>query len=188
LIWRVNKPRDLLGTVNIFVEPQVPGNACEYIRFFEKGNKASLGPVWQKALILGVLKKKRVNTFGDPPPRKSLEQYAQRSNQGADMIDRTVVLMQERLKTHKIAITLHKEKRWGPAKIKQELLKMGFNISVNTLSQWFYHSKKPGKPWAKNQIPESAKKLTEEKAYILGVLAGDGYFRMGQSAANIQVQ
>jgi len=95
------------------------------------------------------------------------------------MIDRTVVLMQERLKTHKIAITLHKEKRWGPAKIKQELLKMGFNISVNTLSQWFYHSKKPGKPWAKNQIPESAKKLTEEKAYILGVLAGDGYFSYG---------
>ena len=95
------------------------------------------------------------------------------------MIDRAVNLMQGRLKAREIAITLHKKEGWGPVKVRQELLKLGFNISANTLGGWLYSSARPGKPWKKNKIPESAKKLTKEKAYILGVLAGDGYFSYG---------
>jgi intein-encoded DNA endonuclease-like protein len=87
--------------------------------------------------------------------------------------DQAVDVEHERLKAYELARSLQREKGWGYIRIRRELLERGYNISLGTVSGWLYHWKKAGRP-SPTPIPESAKKLTKEKAYILGVLAGDG--------------
>lgn len=89
-----------------------------------------------------------------------------------------VDIKQERLKAYELARSLQTEKGLGYIRIRRDLLRLGYDVSLGTLSGWLYHSKKPGRP-SPTPIPESAKELTKEKAYIFGVLAGDGSIRRG---------
>ncbi|MBU0963280.1 MAG: hypothetical protein KKD48_05230 [Nanoarchaeota archaeon] len=63
-------------------------------------------------------------------------------------------------------------------KIFSYLSKKGFNISYGAISDWVYTDKKPFQEKILNKILPQNKFLSLEKAYILGVLCGDGYIRM----------
>ncbi|MBI2667839.1 hypothetical protein HYX17_03675 [Candidatus Woesearchaeota archaeon] len=62
------------------------------------------------------------------------------------------------------------------------------NINIGTISGWIYRNRKPFDEVIINKIPISSNILTKEKAYILGVLCGDGYvstgYRVGLSACD----
>lgn len=76
----------------------------------------------------------------------------------------------ERQKAYKLALAIREEKKWGSQRIRQKLLELGYNISHGSLDYWVYLNRKPsGRPW-KTPIPESARKLTTEKAFILSVI------------------
>lgn len=63
----------------------------------------------------------------------------------------------------------------GPTKIFSFLYKKGFNISYGAIYDWIHTNKRPFQDKILNKISQQSKFLTVEKAYILGVLCGDGY-------------
>lgn len=69
----------------------------------------------------------------------------------------------------------------GPTKIFSFLSKKGFNISYGALYDWIHTNKRPFQDKILNKISSQSKFLTKEKAYILGVLCGDGYIRITKS-------
>lgn len=73
-----------------------------------------------------------------------------------------------------------KNPNWGSKKIFIFLYNKGINIKQRTIESWLYTNKKPFEEVIINKIPEVSKILTTEKAYILGVLCGDGYIRIQQ--------
>jgi intein-encoded DNA endonuclease-like protein len=84
---------------------------------------------------------------------------------------------------YKVAMALH-QNGLGPARARKKLLELGYDISVHTLSGWFYHKVAcPGRPWRKKKVPKSARKLTPAKAYLLGILAGDGYIAKNEGSS-----
>lgn len=64
-------------------------------------------------------------------------------------------------------------------RIRRYLLAKGVDIKLGTIDGWLYFGKKPFKTKILNQISETSKNLTKEKAYVLGVLCGDGYISRG---------
>jgi len=83
------------------------------------------------------------------------------------------------LETYNLAMNLRKEMGWGGKRIKEYLEKRGIIISVRSIEGWLYRNKKPFRLKIIKQIPESSRGLTEEKAYVLGTLCGDGYITTG---------
>ncbi|MFH1592847.1 MAG: LAGLIDADG family homing endonuclease [Candidatus Woesearchaeota archaeon] len=66
----------------------------------------------------------------------------------------------------------------GPTNIFSILSKQGLNISYGALYDWIHTTKRPFQDKVLSKISKQSKFLTEEKAYILGVLCGDGYTRV----------
>ncbi len=80
---------------------------------------------------------------------------------------------------YKAAIKLRKKFGWGPKKISFYLSKKGITATEGAIGGWIYKKRKPFKEVIIKKIPKKSKKLTEEKAYLLGVLCGDGYLTTG---------
>ena len=70
---------------------------------------------------------------------------------------------------------LRKNFGWGPTKISSFLFNKGINVKEGAIIGWIHKNKKPFEEVLIKKIPEESKILTEDKAYILGVLCGDGY-------------
>ncbi|MBI2498889.1 hypothetical protein HYV88_01455 [Candidatus Woesearchaeota archaeon] len=68
-----------------------------------------------------------------------------------------------------------------PIKIFSLLSEMGFSVSYGALYDWIHTNKKPFQDKVLSKISQQSNFLTEEKAYILGVLCGDGYIRIHNS-------
>ena len=67
---------------------------------------------------------------------------------------------------------------YGPTNIFSILSERGFHISYGAISDWIYTNKKPFQDKVLSKINVQDFNLTKEKAYILGVLCGDGYIRI----------
>jgi len=76
-------------------------------------------------------------------------------------------------------MSLRRKTGWGDQRIKEYLEKSGICITLGVISGWIYRNKKPFVKRIITQIPEKAKELTEEKAYVLGTLCGDGWLSTG---------
>lgn len=76
---------------------------------------------------------------------------------------------------------------WGATKISTSLSYKGIFIKKGTIAGWIYRNKKPFEEKTLKRIPENSKLLTKEKAYILGVLCGDGYIRIQNISAGYLV-
>ena len=78
---------------------------------------------------------------------------------------------------------------FGAKKISFFLSKQGINISRRAIEGWNYSGKKPFQEKILNFIKESSIILNEDKAYILGVLCGDGWIttksRFGLNAIDL---
>ncbi len=73
------------------------------------------------------------------------------------------------------AMKLREEMGIGAKRIHKELSKQGISATVRAIEGWIYYGKEPFNLKILTQIPDFSKKLTKEKAYILGTLCGDGY-------------
>lgn len=73
---------------------------------------------------------------------------------------------------------LRKNFGWGIIKISSFLSKKGIYIKKGAMGRWIYRNGKTFDEVLVNKIPNESKELTKEKAYILGVLCGDGYIRV----------
>ena len=82
-------------------------------------------------------------------------------------------------KEYDLVLRLREKRGWGGRLLRRYLLRRGIDIKQRTIESWLYDGKKPFKTQIISQIPKSSKKLTKEKAYILGVLCGDGYISTG---------
>lgn len=85
------------------------------------------------------------------------------------------------LEEYNEVIRLKREFGWGPTKIFSFLSKKGFNISYGAIYDWIHTNKKPFQDKILTKISQQSKFLNKEKAYILGVLCGDGYIRIHKS-------
>ncbi len=56
-----------------------------------------------------------------------------------------VNVKQERLKAYEFARSLQTEKGFGYIRVRRKLLRLGYDVSLGTLSGWLYHSKKARK-------------------------------------------
>ncbi len=74
-----------------------------------------------------------------------------------------------------------------PIQIYSFLLKNGREIRYNTFYDWLHCNKKPFQEKIIHKIPEESKLLTKHKAYILGVLCGDGYIRISKNGYHFLV-
>jgi len=79
------------------------------------------------------------------------------------------------LEEYNQVMNLRKNFGWGPTKISSFLFDKGINIKEGAIIGWIHKNKRPYEEVLIKKIPEESKILTEEKAYILGVLCGDGY-------------
>ncbi len=70
---------------------------------------------------------------------------------------------------------LRKEFGWGAKRISSFLLKQGMNIKKGAIKRWINRNGKPYEEVLMNRVKEGSERLTVDKAYILGVLCGDGY-------------
>ncbi len=86
------------------------------------------------------------------------------------------------LPEYTLAMELREKYGWGAQKISAELRKQGFHVD-GAVAGWIYDGKKPFLDTLITKISVESNLLTLEKAYILGVLCGDGYitthFRVG---------
>lgn len=85
------------------------------------------------------------------------------------------------LEDYNRVIELRKKFGWGSTKISSFLLKQGLNIKKGVIDGWIYYNKRPFQEVIIHKIPEKSRLLTKEKAYLLGVLCGDGYIRIHKS-------
>lgn len=69
-----------------------------------------------------------------------------------------------------------RKKGWGATRISNFLFKEGTDINPRTISGWLYRCKNP--KGNRNTILPFSNFLSEDKAYILGVLCGDGYLKI----------
>ncbi len=83
------------------------------------------------------------------------------------------------LEEYNFALELREKYGWGEKRIRKELLKHNFDVKHGAISGWIYKGKKPFNSKIITPIPESSKKLTTEKAYVLGTLCGDGWISTG---------
>lgn len=83
------------------------------------------------------------------------------------------------LEVYKAAISLRKEKGFGTEKILRHFKTTGLNTSPRSIDGWIYNNKEPFLQKIVSQIKVQSKNLTPEKAYVLGVLCGDGYISTG---------
>lgn len=74
-----------------------------------------------------------------------------------------------------LVMNLRSKYDWGTKRISKYLLNKGISIKKGAIDGWLYRGKKPYQEVLIKHILESSKELTKEKAYILGVLCGDGY-------------
>jgi len=82
--------------------------------------------------------------------------------------------------TYEIVMRLrHRNRRFGPKRIKEYLGSEGVSCSNGAIRGWIYHNRKPFLTNIITQIPNASKELTSEKAYILGTLCGDGWISTG---------
>ncbi|MCK4589200.1 MAG: hypothetical protein KAT77_02070 [Nanoarchaeota archaeon] len=92
------------------------------------------------------------------------------------------------VETYNLVMKIRKEKKCGVKKIKRYLNNFGIDIVDGTIKGWIYRNKKPFVLKIIKQISKNSKKLTQEKAYILGTLCGDGYvstdYRIGLSVCD----
>lgn len=65
--------------------------------------------------------------------------------------------------------------RCGVKTISDHLIKVGMFATKAAIQNWIYRGKKPFNEVILHKIPETAKELSKEKAYVLGVLCGDGW-------------
>ena len=86
------------------------------------------------------------------------------------------------LQEYEKAMHLRKEYGWGATKISSFLFKKGIFVSKSVVSRWIYRNGKPFDEILINKIPKSSNLLTDDKAYILGVLCGDGYIRISKNS------
>lgn len=70
----------------------------------------------------------------------------------------------------------------GSTKISSFLSHNGVYLKKSAINHWIYEKGKPFTEVIRHKIPDSSKVLTKEKAYVLGVLCGDGYIRIQQSS------
>ncbi|MFH1209183.1 MAG: LAGLIDADG family homing endonuclease [archaeon] len=64
---------------------------------------------------------------------------------------------------------------WGSTKISYYLSNNDILIKERTIDSWLHENNKPFEEKLITKIPEESKLLNNHKAYILGVLCGDGY-------------
>jgi len=83
------------------------------------------------------------------------------------------------LEDYNAAMDLRKNFGWGSTKISSFLLKKGINIKRGAVEGWIYKNNKPFFEVLIKKIPESSRLLSNEKAYVLGVLSGDGCVSTG---------
>lgn len=74
-----------------------------------------------------------------------------------------------------LAIEFRKKFGFGEYKISKKLAEQDIFVKPRTIASWIREGKKPFNSKIVTQTPKDAHKLTKEKAYILGVLCGDGY-------------
>ena len=96
------------------------------------------------------------------------------------------IYVQHSLKEYNQVMTLNKL-GLRPIQIYCYLSEIGMGIKYNTLYDWINYNKKPFQEKIISKIPEESKLLTKEKAYILGVLCGDGYIRIHKSGTGFLV-
>ncbi len=73
-----------------------------------------------------------------------------------------------------------RKRRLGVNKIQRYLKSINkCHITAGAISRWIYRSGKIFQKTIINKLKEGYEKLTEEKAYVLGVLCGDGYLSTG---------
>ncbi len=75
----------------------------------------------------------------------------------------------------------------NPTQIHSFLLNSNQEIKYNTLYDWIHYNKKPFQEKKISKIPEESKILNDNKAYILGVLCGDGYIRISKNGYHFLV-
>lgn len=83
------------------------------------------------------------------------------------------------LESYNLAIKLRKEKGWEGKRIKDYLAELGINTPIGSIEGWIYYDKEPFLTKIIKHIPEDSKDLIPKKAYILGILCGDGYISTG---------
>ncbi|MBI2134963.1 hypothetical protein HYU09_03155 [Candidatus Woesearchaeota archaeon] len=87
------------------------------------------------------------------------------------------------VKDYELVMHLNQENGLSPKKIKAYLDLKDIVIPLQKIQAWIYKRQKPFCIKILKQIPDSAKELTKEKSYLLGVLCGDGYistdYRLG---------
>lgn len=72
-----------------------------------------------------------------------------------------------------------RKKGLGVIKIHNQLIKLNKSLNKSTISRWIYRNAKPFQITIVNQLKENYNLLNETKAYLLGVLCGDGYVSTG---------
>ncbi|MDD5650367.1 MAG: LAGLIDADG family homing endonuclease [Candidatus Nanoarchaeia archaeon] len=86
------------------------------------------------------------------------------------------------------AIELRDKFGYGAKKIALILSNKGLNVSPRAIEGWIYRNRKPFENLL-TKIPKKSRKLTDIKAYILGVLCGDGYistnYRLGLDVCDL---
>ncbi|MBS3115684.1 hypothetical protein J4482_03560 [Candidatus Woesearchaeota archaeon] len=83
------------------------------------------------------------------------------------------------LDSYNLVMSIRQGTNWGSKRILDYIITKGFCTSLGSIEGWIYGGKKPFSIKNVNQIKESSKNLTSEKAYILGTLCGDGYISTG---------
>lgn len=83
------------------------------------------------------------------------------------------------LSEYNAVIELRNTFSWGEDRIQRKLMEQGINIKQGAIIGWIRGNKRPFLDHLLTPIPESSKELSVEKAYILGVLCGDGYISTG---------
>ena len=76
-------------------------------------------------------------------------------------------------------MNLRQKYNWGAKRISRSLQNKGIIVKKRTIDGWLYDGKRPYQEVKIKSILESSKKLTKEKAYILGTLCGDGWTSTG---------
>tara|TARA_Y100000310_G_scaffold240778_1_gene244681 strand:+ start:593 stop:1606 length:1014 start_codon:yes stop_codon:yes gene_type:complete len=82
-------------------------------------------------------------------------------------------------KEYNTVMNLRRRYDWGSKRIFKYLSRKGITIKRGTIDGWIYRGRGPYEEVLIKPISKSSEKLTKEKAYILGVLCGDGWISTG---------
>ena len=91
------------------------------------------------------------------------------------------------LETYNLAMQFRRE-GIGGKNIHKKLVEIGRTVQVGTIDGWLYRNKEPFAVKIIKQISSKSNDLTQEKAYAIGTICGDGYisteYRVGLSVCD----